>query len=336
MTKKFINKTVTFVVVLVVLLCQTVAAYASTRVCVGGMPFGAKIYTDGAIVSQIGEIEVSGQVVSPGESAGIMIKDIITEVNGKKVTSALDVSRAIAESAGNPVSLKVVRGEERINLTITPVLSTDGTYRAGLWLKDTTAGVGTVTYIMPETGEFGALGHGICDSDTGRLLPLLRGTVTSVTINGIRRGLAGAPGEIKGSLGAEKTGVLTKNTANGVFGVMSLTGGMNETVEIGTREDICEGEAKIICTLNNDEKKEYGVVISALDRAKTGNKCFVVTVNDKELIEKTGGIVQGMSGSPIIQNGKLVGAVTHVFVNDPTRGYGIFIENMLAEAEKIK
>jgi stage IV sporulation protein B len=198
-----------------------------------------------------------------------------------------------------------------------------------MWLKDSTAGVGTVTYVIPETGEFAGLGHGICDIDTGKPLPLARGIVSGVNISGIKKGSPGSPGELRAGFMGGKVGILTDNRNTGVYGILSEHPDL-VPIELGKREEICEGKAHIISTLDNSGAKEYEVELSAINKSSTGSKSFVVTVTDKALLEKTGGIVQGMSGSPIVQNGRLVGAVTQVFVNDPTRGYGIFIENMLS------
>ena len=316
MTKRYINRAASLVLAIIISVGSALGVNAANiRVCPGGMPFGVKFYTDGVIVSAIEEIVCESGTVSPAENAGINIKDIITHVNDKKVSSATALSEAVAKSGGSALVLTVKRGDESFDVTLTPAKSPDGKYRAGMWLKDNTAGVGTVTYINPDTGEFAGLGHGICDCDTGKLLPLLRGNVMSVRINGIKRGLAGAPGELRGSLGTDKLGALTKNKSTGVYGVMTSVPRDNESVEIGTRDEIHEGEAKIICTLDNEGAKEYTVSLLSIDREGKSNKNFIVCVTDKALLEKTGGIVQGMSGSPIIQDGKLVGAVTHVCVN---------------------
>jgi stage IV sporulation protein B len=205
-------------------------------------------------------------------------------------------------------------------------------YKTGLWVRDSGAGIGTVTFILPETKAFAGLGHGICDGDTGELIPMQRGQVTDVTVSGIERGEAGDPGAIKGYFAPGKTGALLGNTECGVYGVFAeLPEEVSAKLPVGTRQELREGDATILCALDNGKVGQYKVKITSIDRAATGSKCFTLTVTDPALIEKTGGIVQGMSGSPIIQNGKLMGAVTHVLISDPTAGYGIFIENMLRE-----
>ena len=202
----------------------------------------------------------------------------------------------------------------------------------GVFLRDSAAGIGTVTFIDKETGLFGGLGHGICDPDTGAPVSIRRGEVRRAVITGILRGSAGKPGEMRGHLDKEKVGALVKNDACGVFGVFTECP-VSREVEIAYRHEVKEGNATLYTTLDGECVTPYTVKISAIDREATGNKCFTVTVTDAALLAKTGGIIQGMSGSPIIQNGKLVGAVTHVMINDPTTGYGIFIENMLNAAQ---
>ena len=187
-----------------------------------------------------------------------------------------------------------------------------------------------MTYIIPETLEFGGLGHGICDGDTGELIPISRGVVMDVCISAIKKGVSGTPGEIKGYFGTDNLGSMAQNTACGVFGKLDkLPKNCRTTIEVAMRSEIHEGSAEIVCTLDGGAPCRYKIEIVSVNRHADGSKCFVISIKDPALIEKTGGIVQGMSGSPVIQDGKLCGAVTHVMVNDPTCGYGIFIENML-------
>ena len=190
-----------------------------------------------------------------------------------------------------------------------------------------------MTYVLPD-GNFGGLGHGICDSETGELTPIFNGSVLGVTLNGIVKGQRGAPGELKGYFNSSKVGALYKNTENGVFGALASVPDVisGKTYSIGLKNDLKEGAATVICTLDDNVRREYSIEISNINRSATGNKCFTVKITDEKLLAATGGIVQGMSGSPIIQNGKLVGAITHVLINDPTTGYGIFIENMLTKS----
>jgi stage IV sporulation protein B len=202
-----------------------------------------------------------------------------------------------------------------------------------MWVRDSGAGIGTVTFIDPTTGAFGGLGHGICDADTGELMPMQRGIVTDVTITGVLPGAPGSPGELRGKFLPIKRGALIRNTECGVYGVFSsLPYAPEGPLPIACKDELHTGEAYIWCTLDENGPSQYRVELSAINKNADGAKCFTVKVIDPALIAKTGGIVQGMSGSPIIQNEKIIGAVTHVLVNDPTTGYGIFIENMLNAA----
>ncbi len=314
-----------FIVTLAIIITSPILSLKSSanvgdaggqKVYPGGMPFGVRFYTDGVIVSGIDDVITENGTARPALDAGIKVKDIITHINGKKIPSAGALSKAVADSQGKSVTLTVKRGDETISVVLTPVKSkSEGIYKAGLWLRDSTAGVGTVTFIDCDTGTFGGLGHGICDSDTGKLLPLLRGSVSAVRIGGLRKGVAGTPGELKGYFVGDKIGAIVKNTDCGVFGVLSEVKANSESVPIASKNELCEGEAEIICTLDENGAARYKVNISSIDTTAKSSKCFTVTVTDTALLEKTGGIIQGMSGSPILQNGKLVGAVTHVCVN---------------------
>ena len=325
------------------------AGQTTPTVCVGGMPFGVKFYTEGILVVGFCDVDVNStgggtRNLNPARDAGLKMKDVIVKINGETPLCAATLTQAVEESGGKPITLTVKRCVSRrpgseppktteLTVTVTPVKSvSENRYKTGLWVRDSGAGIGTVTFIMPDTGAFGGLGHGICDGDTGELIPMQRGQVTDVTVSGIDKGEAGDPGAIKGYFAPGKTGSLLKNTACGVYGVFSARPSAEaKRLPIGRREELREGNATLLCTLDDGNVGEYAIRINSIDPAATGSKCFTLTVTDPALIEKTGGIVQGMSGSPIIQNGKLVGAVTHVLINDPTKGYGIFIENMLGE-----
>lgn len=306
----------------------------------GGMPFGVKFYTDGVIVVGMNDVSTGSGTANPAREAGIRVKDIIKKINGSAVNDVSDVTHAIEESGGAPIVFTVLRGSspaETLEITVTPIYSeSDHSYRTGLWVRSSTAGIGTVTFINESNCSFAGLGHGICDVDTGMLLPLGYGSVVDVTISGVNRGVTGSPGELQGyfTTGA-KSGVLLGNCEAGVYGVLAelpKTLGNSEyssPLPIALRDEVVEGDAYILCTVTDDNTVgKYSVKLSKLDRSAE-LKNFVVTVTDPELLSLTGGIVQGMSGSPIIQNGRIIGAVTHVLINDPTRGYGILIENML-------
>ena len=340
-----IKKTIIIPLVIVLVFTSAVRVGAETdfsslrsadEVCVGGFPFGIKLFCNGLLVVGFSDVECDVGSKTPAADAGIKVGDVITELNGKNIESAQQFTDEVGGCAGE-ITLTCLRGEKKYTVTLTPSLSEkDGCYKTGMWLRDSTAGIGTVTFIETDSGEFAGLGHGICDADTGELVPLMRGIVTDVKIAGVKNGIPGEPGELKGYFTYPDRGVVLKNTVSGVFGVYTNIPenvDLSETVKIGTRRDVSVGEAEIISTVDGKREK-YTIEITKLptDRGKSN---FEIKVTDKDLIGKTGGIVQGMSGSPVIQNGKLVGAVTHVLVNDPTRGYAIFAENMLETAQQV-
>ncbi len=300
-----------------------------------GVPFGIKMYTNGVMVVSMTDVDTQSGSLNPAYEAGIRIKDIITKVNSKTISSVEQLEEIVAQSGGNTLQLTVVRDGKEIIYGVTPVKSVSADkYRLGLWIRDSSAGIGTMTYYDKKTGLFAGLGHGICDVDTGQRLPLSYGTVLKSSIIDIVKGEKGSPGELKGILYDNMSiGQLYDNSDYGVFGILT-DDGMNlikgRSYPVALSSEIEKGPAKILCTLDDDKVKEYDIIIENINRNPYfGEKNMVIKITDKDLISKTGGIVQGMSGSPIIQNGKLVGAVTHVFISDPAKGYGIFAENMI-------
>ncbi len=311
-------------------------SFKNLKLYVGGIPFGVKFLTEGVMVVGLGAVKTDKGTVNPAEDAGLRQNDVIVKINGQTVSDAASVSDITEKCGGNTLQIVYSRDGKQASTSLKPALcSEDGKYKTGMYVRDSGAGIGTVTYIVPETLAFGGLGHGICDGETGKLIPMQRGSVVGVTINGVVKGLSGSPGEVKGYFSSGKTGTLLTNTECGVFGAFaSLPDTVKgEPMPVGTREQLKAGKAYILSTLDGTTPQKYEIEISDIRVSSTSNKCFTVKVTDPALLEKSGGIVQGMSGSPIIQNGKLVGAVTHVLVNDPTAGYGIFIENMLNAAQ---
>ena len=306
-------------------------ALSDLAVYPGGMPFGVKFYTEGVSVVGFCDVETQNGKANPASVAGLKPKDVILKVNGETLSGASQLTELIENSGGNALVLHCKRGATEFDVTLTPAYCpAEARYKTGIWVRDSGAGIGTVTFIIPDTGAFAGLGHGICDADTGELIAMKRGTVSDVTISSVVRGAAGAPGELKGYFNAGKVGALLGNSACGVWGVFSEMPEVEcEPMQVCLRDEIEEGDAYILSTLDNNKICQYDVKISNINRDATGSKCFTVNITDPDLLAISGGIVQGMSGSPIIQNGKLVGAVTHVLINDPTTGYGIFIENML-------
>lgn len=312
------------------------APAAGTRLVPGGMPFGVKFSTEGVLVVGFCDVDAEGGQVNPAYAAGLRTRDVITALGGKQVLDAAQFGRMIADAGATPLTVTYTRGGKSCQATLTPALSlSENRYKTGLWVRDSGAGIGTVTFIDPKTNEFGGLGHGICDTESGALVGMTRGVVNDVTISGVQKGISGKPGELKGYFGTAKTGTLLSNTDCGVFGIFAKAPATQNTpLPIAKASEVREGDAYILCTVDGNCPCKYSIRISDIDKTATGSKCFTVKITDPKLIEKTGGIVQGMSGSPIIQNGKLVGAVTHVLINDPTTGYGIFIENMLSAAQR--
>ena len=315
----------------------SVDMFADIALCPGGMPFGVKLYTDGVIVAGITGVDTEEGKKMPAGDSGLKVGDIINAIDGKAVNTTEEISSAIEQCGGNTVTFTVTRNGKNVKVDISPVYSkTDNKYRVGVWLRDSTAGIGTVTFIYPENNSFAGLGHGICDVDTGGILPLRKGNVVDVTIKGITKGVAGSPGELKGTFSPGKIGSLIGNTTCGVYGMLSekIDTSHSEPLKIGLKDELKLGDAEIFCTVN-DKIDRYSAEIIKIGNKDAEQKNFVIRITYERLLDATGGIVQGLSGSPIIQNGKLVGAVTHVLVNDPTKGYGIFIENMLKNMPEI-
>ncbi len=302
--------------------------YSNLKLYVGGMPFGVKFLTDGVIV--VGFDESLSE--NPAKNAGIRCNDVIISIDGRAVISADTLNAAVEGSVGKPITVKYSRNGKEQTAQIKPrAEGTDGRYTIGIYVRDSGAGIGTLTFICPTNNAFGGLGHGICDAESGRLIPMQRGSVVGVKINGIVKGLSGSPGEVKGYFNSGKTGTLLGNTDCGVYGALASIPKevQGEPMSLGLRDSVKSGRAYIYTMLDDTRVEKYEIEISQIDRQSTTNKCFAIKVTDARLLNKTGGIIQGMSGSPIVQNGKLIGAVTHVLINDPTSGYGIFIENML-------
>ena len=286
----------------------------------GGDVFGIKIKEANATVS------------SAKDSSALKRGDKILSVAGMEIKDASDISKALKNCKGGAVNIDIIRGGEKMTLTVIPKYE-DGAYRLGITLKRAACGIGTVSYINPETGEFGGLGHGVCDSDSGNLVELSSGDATGVILGGVTRGEIGKPGELSGILNKNTIGRIDKNCDCGVFGVFDNFNADDTTpIPVAKKKELKLGEGEIISTIKGGKKTRYKIEITEIDINSTGSKSFKIKVTDPMLIALTGGIVRGMSGSPIIQNGKLVGAVTHVMIAEPTEGYGIFIENMLNAA----
>lgn len=298
---------------------------------VSGAPFGIKMFTDGLMVVGMSDVAGEGKRINPAREAGVKVGDIVEKVDGVRLISNEQLGGLVEKSNGRSISLTIRRGEEQMHILVPPVRSVgDGKYRLGIWVRDSSAGIGTLTYYDPNSGIFTGLGHAVCDVDTGDLMPLQSGEIVPAEITGCKVGQAGAPGELKGRFSSRSNlGELCGNTTTGVYGYLTGDIYMGDQYPLALTSEVKPGEATIFTTVEGSTPKQYAVEIEKIEtrRGESGQN-MVIRVTDPELLQKTGGIVQGMSGSPIIQNGMLVGSVTHVFVNDPQRGFGIFAENI--------
>lgn len=305
-------------------------------VTAAGTNIGIYLKNSGVLVVECASFtNQSGALISPA-AYRIRSGDIIRSVDGETVTSKEELIEAVEESGGRQIVLQVIRGSDVIDVAVTPEVAADGTNKLGLWVRDDIAGIGTLTFVT-EDQDYGALGHGVSDLDTGELIQIDTGGIYETRITGISKGKRGTPGEVTGLIRFRPSaylGTIGENGDNGIYGKLEqLPTALDEVEEIpvGYKQEITQGSAQIVCSVTG-KRKTYKIEIENVDyHAREENKGIRYRVVDEELLDTTGGIIQGMSGSPIIQNGRLIGAVTHVFVDDPTRGYGIFIENMLTE-----
>lgn len=293
-----------------------------------GQPFGIKLMTEGVMI--VSFEKTNGEC--PASDCGLQIGDVILSVNGEKVDSNKKVGEVISDSNGEPCAVIYKRNNEIMSATLTPVLY-DGSYKGGMWVRDSSAGIGTLTFYNPENSTFGGLGHPICDSDTKVALPLSEGSVGEVDITGYNKSKKGNPGQLLGEFtSSAKTGLISANSDCGIFGTLFSCPANEKAVPLGFRQEIKTGKAKIYSTIDGCEPKEYDIEIEKIDLKENAEHDMVIRVTDKQLLRKTGGIVQGMSGSPIIQDGKLVGAVTHVFIDSPEQGYAVFADSMYEQS----
>jgi stage IV sporulation protein B len=297
-----------------------------------GCAVGIELETDGVTVAGFSEVKSERGTLSPAAAAGLRSGDVICAVDGRKTQNAQELLSALTALDGKTVELTVKRGGEALMVRVKPVRGPEGRWLLGLWLRDGVSGIGTVTYYDPENGRFGALGHGINDLESGKLLPFDGGSITDAAVVDVVKGAPGAPGELCGQPDRDKVlGSLERNTGCGVFGVAGFEDA-GTPVPIAAPEEVYLGPASILATVNGGGVQEYAVEISRIYRQPEDHRFLMLTVTDPRLLAATGGIVQGMSGSPILQDGKLVGAVTHVLLSDATRGYGIAIQDMLDAA----
>ena len=304
----------------------------------GGTSVGIKLSTEGVLVVGFSDVETRGGTESsPAKVAGLQLGDVLLKVNGKDIEGAKELGSLIKENDTNVVNVEFMRQGCKFNKDIELVKEGEA-YKLGLWVRDSTAGIGTLTFYHEDSDTFGALGHPITDGDTNTTFTIKDGDLLSASILSVRKGEKGVPGELRGLFINEKSsiGTIKSNSSSGIFGNTNqplVNPICNEPMSVGFRNEVVEGPATIITTVGEEGPKEYDIeIVKLLQQDKCGPKSMIIRVTDEELLSKTGGIVQGMSGSPIIQNNKIVGAVTHVLINKPDIGYGIYIEWMLEEA----
>lgn len=333
-----VRRAAVFFLVLLIISGTSTAALADSgeaRMLIPvGRVVGIKMAMDGILVTGLPSVETAEGAISPSASAGVLPGDVILRVGSVSVTTASEFITAASELTGDPITLTVRRGEKVTQYTVTPARNTDGVLQLGLWLKDGVEGIGTVTFYDIETGCYGALGHGITDSDSGIIMPLSSGSVFSASVLGVKKGQCGTPGELCGCFDiAQVLGSISVNSPSGIFGTLGCAPEASlDALPAATTDEISTGPATILANIQGGEVREYDIEITRVNKGSKDERCLLVSVTDPDLLALTGGIVQGMSGSPIIQNGRIVGAVTHVLVNDPTKGYGITIEKMLSAA----
>ena len=316
----------------------TVNVIPKTKVIPIGKAIGMKMYTEGVLV--VGMSEIEGQ--KPYEKTGIEAGDKIIEINKNEINSTDELIECVNNSNGKELEIKYISDEKEEYTNIIPVKTANNEYKLGLWVRDAAAGVGTLTFYEPSTGEYGALGHGINDVDTYELIDIASGELVTTNIVDIVKGMDGSPGEIRGSIDNGVTiGSINKNTGFGVYGNVQNISKLNLTnqneMDVANRSEIKTGKAEILCELENGKIEKYEIEIQKIfiDNNEN-NKSMLLKVTDEKLLEKTGGIIQGMSGAPIIQNGKFIGAVTHVLVNDSKVGYGVFADLMIKQMREVK
>ena len=320
-----------------------VSVLPRTTVIPVGNIAGVKLYTNGVLVVGMSEIEgEDNQKYKPYENTGIEEGDTIIKINDQEIANTEQLVETVNLSKGEEIKIEYIHEEETKECSITPVKTSSDEYKLGLWVRDSAAGVGTVTFYEPSTKTFGALGHGITDIDTNELINIASGEFVTTRILSITKGENGNPGKLQGTIENQKNiGTISKNTRFGIYGKVDNLSSLNidtsKEMEVALREEIQTGKATILCSLDNEKPQEYEIEIEKIYLENNyDNKSMKIKVTDERLLEKTGGIIQGMSGSPIIQNGKFIGAVTHVLVNNAQEGYAVFGDIMLKQSKEVK
>lgn len=304
---------------------------SSKYVYIGGEAFGIKMFTKGAVIVKLEEFSDGAKSVCPSTEAGLKVNDVIIKAQNTLVTNNEQLEEIIENSCGRQLSLTVERGDSQLSIKVTPIKNSEGVYKIGAWIRDSCAGIGTISYYDDKNNVYAALGHGICDVDTGQLMPLSEGSIVSASINGVIKAQNGTTGTLNGFLNNKEIGNLLLNTELGIYGKYQVSDLNKEKIEIALIDEVKTGNASIYTTIDDSGVKEYEAeILSFGDKSCNTNKNFVIKITDEKLLNVTGGIVQGMSGSPVVQNGKLVGVINHVFLNEPDKGYCEFAQNMVS------
>lgn len=299
-----------------------------------GSAFGIKLFTDGVIVASLSDIYTENGVCCPAAEAGLLPGDYLVEADGMEIQSNAALAKYIGVSGGKPIRFLVKRGEEQFEATVNPVYG-EGAFKTGIWVRDSAAGVGTLTFYDPQSGMFAGLGHGICDMDAGGVMALKSGEPAPITLCGVTKGQPQSPGQLRGYFSSDESlGRLLANNETGVYGTLD-TPPAGTALAVLPREEVQEGAVKLLLSIDENGPRLYEAKIEGIASRDQPTKNLVLRVTDPRLLEATGGIVQGMSGAPILQNGKLAGAVTHVFTEDPAMGYGIFAQTMVEQGRAI-
>lgn len=311
------------------------ASQIARQVYVSGEAFGIKLYTNGVIVVGTQAVETENKKINPAKTAGIEVGDIIVSINNINVYSSDEVSELLNDNNGLPFKIRLKRDGRYKNFVLKPVYSQrEGCYKAGMWVRDSTAGIGTITYYDKKSEVFASLGHQVNDVDTNEIMPLLKGEAVGARVSEVQKASSGTTGALSCEFKEETLGKLLANSEYGLYGKYSHIGENAFPITVASKREIKKGKAKILSTIDEGKPKFYDVEITRISYRNSRNaKNIVFKITDKELIEKTGGIVQGMSGSPLIQNNRLIGAVTHVIVNNPEKGYAVFAETMLEKSD---
>ena len=336
MQQKNAKKIAVSLILTFAMLVSAQAAEISSLIPIGHT-VGIQMSAEGVLVVRLDDVQTENGAICPARDAGVQEGDLIVGVNGEQISANDDLQKQIALSGGQPVELTLESEGSSRTVTVTPCADSDGVYRIGVLARDGMAGIGTLTYVDPETGAYGSLGHGICDSETGVLIPLRDGSLVQSSVGSVQRGQVGEPGALQGEFASDsEIGTVDENTESGIFGTLTDSSIYDslESVPVASADEIEVGDAEILTNVEGDTVEKYSVqVVKIYPEDDEYGRGMMLRVTDPELLEKTGGIVQGMSGSPVLQNGKLIGAVTHVLVNDPTCGYAIGIERMIEEME---